>query len=594
MPEDFAAILQFVDDVAAEPSPETAPYALHYRVLEILQKLLSTPISPLEAAVANAKIGATFLHVEEPHKLRDDNEKPWAKYDVDELLQSMDLENTHLLNQLGILWSNRTHPARALCYFQACEEFCASVQPTAHANDNSKDRFLEVRTHATFYLAQVYMSLQLSDESAQYCLTTLELQLGALLSKRAAGAGNDGDDIVDGVHEWVKNCLRLAKYYLGVEHLKDAATCLFACEYLLHTVHHLQDTAGDKSEDGNEKLRVQHAEICLSWAKVHQLVLKSAQFRDEESSLAEEEADAGSATQSLERTRLALCKERDNNENPTSLSPSGMEYVPIDTISTFEAARTVFKLGMRACETAKQVFVLNGFVTQHVRVSQLESQLYKRLVHFESDRKRQIAMELRRLNLLTALLAEELNPDAYAALLQELNYECAEIAASIFDLKQDKNGGADDKTNVYALKAIHFYQQYLLLFYPAPDAGNKSQRTLPSGKAAVRLPPSAMTPSEFRSVLLGYFGLARVCGRVQFPSDKQKTVLFWKQSLEYHESVIELVHKYEEQSAKQTRPMDGDGETLRQLFDAELHICREMAELLPEKINQLVYNGKVL
>ncbi|KAF1317113.1 Kif-1 binding protein, partial [Globisporangium splendens] len=588
MQENFAAILQYVDDVAAEPNPETAPYASHYRVLEILQKLLSTPISPLPALETAARFFfPALLEYAASAELSDDNEKPWTKHDIDQLLQK-------LLNQLGILWSNRTHPARALCYFQACEGFCAAVQPTLHANDDGKDRFLEVRTHATFYLAQVYMSLQLSDESAQYCLTTLELQLGTLLSKKAPGADN-GD--IDGVHEWTKNCLRLAKYYLGVEHLKDAAVCLFACEYLLHTVYHPEDNAGAESEDSNEKLRVQRAEIYLSWAKVHQMVLKSAHFQDEESrqrSPSEEEAGLGSATLSLERKLLTLCQESGNIENLSSLSPLGMEYVPIDTISSFEVARTVFKLGVRACEVAKQVFVLDGFVTHHVRVLQLESQLYKRLVHFESDRKRQIAMELRRLNLLTALLAEELNPDAYTALLQELNYECAEIAATIFDLKQGKNGGADDKTNAYAIKAVHFYQQYLLLFYPTDNKDQAAKRSLPSGKAAVRLPPSAMTPSEFRSVLLGYFGLARVCGRVQFPSDKQKTVLFWKQSLEYHESVIELVHKYEAQSTKQTMPVDGNDETLRQLFDAELHICREMVELLPEKINQLVYNGIVL
>lgn len=42
---------------AQEPSPETAPYASHYRALEILQKLLTTPISLLVSA------SATYCHL---------------------------------------------------------------------------------------------------------------------------------------------------------------------------------------------------------------------------------------------------------------------------------------------------------------------------------------------------------------------------------------------------------------------------------------------------------------------------------------------------------------------------------------------------
>lgn len=455
---------------------------------------------------------------------------------------------------------------------------------------NDTDRFTDVRTHANFYLAQVYGSLNMADESARYCLSTLELQLLTLLSEDGAESESsiqiDGIGDVEGVREWVKNCLRLVDFYLGTENLKDASTCLFACEHLMKNAHRHEDEKSGE-DDEQEKVRVQRAEIYLSWAKLHHLALKMAQFRDEGYRAS---SPSGVSTTSLESTLLTFCKE---NATMTSLSLLEMEYVPADTITSFDVARKVFKLGMSACEHAKQVFVLNGFVTQHVRLLQLESVFYKRLLHFETDLKRQIAMQLRRLGLLTPLLAEQLNPDAYCALLQELNYECAEIAAEIYDLKQVKKSVSDDKTNAFALKAIHFYQQYLLLFYPVPQNGDQSAaaRTLPSGKG-VRLPPASMTPNEFRSVLLGYFGLARVCGRLHFPTDKEKTVVFWKQSLEYHHSVLELVTKYEH--AKQSAPAGENGDALHHLFDAELNICREMAELLPEKINQLVYNGKVL
>lgn len=518
-----------------------------------------------------------------------------------------------LLNQLGILWSNRAIPTRALCFFQACERFCtardelaaaseaAATSEEIEADDNEDDSaassllsLRDVRAHANFYLAQVYGSLNLPDASAQCCLATLELQLrGLLLLSLLPISEEDEDETqeVEGVQDWVKNCLRLVDYYLAADNLKDAATCLSACEFLQSAVK----SKSEKSDDDEENSQVQRAEIHLNWAKLHHLSLKIAQFRKEgyEPSPA---LLASATTATMERT---LAKAAARISSPFE---SNNHYVPFDAITSFDIARQVFKMGMSACEGAKQVFVLDGFVTQYVRILQLESLFYKRLLHFEMDLKRQIAMQLRRLNILSPLLQEQLNPDAYCALLQEVNYECAEIAAEVFDLKQEKKSSVvDGKTTAYALKAINWYQQYLLLFYPSTTAATtrregegqqQQQQQLPSG-TAVHLPSTSMTANELRSVLLGYFGLARVCGRLQFPKQKEKTVLFWKQSLAYHQSVLELVRKFEQLGAT-AGGEHAQANALHELFHAELNISKEMAELLPEKINQLVYNDKLL
>lgn len=452
----------------------------------------------------------------------------------------------------------------------------------------------DVRAHANFYLAQVYGSLNLPDASAQCCLATLELQLRGLLLLTSLPLSDEEDDgetqDVEGVQDWVKNCLRLVDYYLAADNLKDAATCLSACEILQSSVK----GKGDKSDD-EENSQVQRAEIHLNWAKLHHLSLKIAQFRKE----GYEPSPALLATPTTTTMESTLAKAAAMRPQPP-LELSSNHYVPFDAITSFDVARQVFKMGMSACEGAKRVFVLDGFVTQHVRILQLESLFYKRLLHFETDLKRQIAMHLRRLNILGPLLQEELNPDAYCALIQEVSYECAEIAGEVFDLKQEKRiSAADDKTTAYALKAINWYQQYLLLFYPSSAATTRRDgeiqqqpqpRQLPSG-TAVQLPSTSMTANELRSVLLGYFGLARVCGRLQFPKQKEKTVLFWKQSLAYHQSVLELVKKFEQLTATGEQ---AQANALHELFHAELNISKEMAELLPEKINQLVYNDKLL
>lgn len=428
------------------------------------------------------------------------------------------------------------------------------------------DALAGVYTHTHFYLAQIYGNLQLPDESARHCLRTLELQLNAVLS----ASGGKASAI-----EWMANCLRLVDYYLDTSNGRDASSCLFACECVYSKTYPKQEEPGSTvDEEEIETQQRTHAEIASGWAKVHQLTLQLAQFPDQI------KFDIPSQTQSLERI---LC---DNNFGTldTSSVVLGMHWVAPQKVTSFEDARDVFKQGTRASDQAKTFFVLDGFVTEHVRLLLLQSRLYKRLVYWETDQKRQIAMELRRMAIVTPLLGDQLNPSAYTALLQELYFEGAEIASEVYDIKLKKSEKRDEKTNAYALKAIHCYQQYLRFFYSPPPASV-------TGGNNVRLPSNEMTPGEVRTLLLGFFALARMCGKVYFPKDKEKTLSCWTSSLGFHEAVPALVQKYQD---LQSNAGTTNGQVLKQMFEGELAICHEMLELLPEKINQLAYNGRAV
>lgn len=491
-----------------------------------------------------------------------------------------------LVNQLGILWSNRAQALRALCYFSACERLCAALDV-----DDADDPIQSVRAHAHFYLAQVFGSLSLPDASAMHCLATLELQLRALLAARSS---SDSDSAID----WIKNALRLVEYYVSTESLEDAAICLHASARVVATLH---DVASfDTQDDSSETLTLQCAEMALHWAKLHHVTLTRAQLARDGLAVASGASSASPIAQrmaatlgSLPSLDAASPKSSESAMSDLTATLGAMALVPSASITTFEAARSVFKLAMRACASAKRVFVLDGFVTQHVRVAQLESALYKRLIAFETDAKRVVAMQLRRLALLTPVLSAELNPVAFCALVQELSYECAEVAAEVFDLKLEKRragaSSGDDKATTYALKAISWYQQYVLLFYPPSSPTESPLSVVPTG-AAVALPTQAITARELRSLVLGYFGLARVCGRVDFGAGahKDKTVVFWQQSLAYHSAVVTLARLFNAHaSALEAR-------AFAELVGAEVAISTEMVELLPEKINQLVYHDRVL
>lgn len=72
----------------------------------------------------------------------------------------------------------------------------------------------------------------------------------------------------------------------------------------------------------------------------------------------------------------------------------------------FEEARAIFIRGNQACEAALARCPLDGCVTDHVHLRQQQSRLYKHLIPFERDEKRQLAMLQRRIDRLEPLQAD--------------------------------------------------------------------------------------------------------------------------------------------------------------------------------------------
>ncbi|GLD97813.1 hypothetical protein PINS_up006510 [Pythium insidiosum] len=618
-PDALDAVLREVDALVEVENPEETPFASHYQAIASLQNAQREikDDASLEHAVVQTRLGAVYLHVEEPHNAQPaldcacqivfpdlftrtnalvmpsptQDEINLCLQQLPELSLSLDIVTRHwtryaleLLTQSGILWFNRGQALRAMCFFMTSVQLCESLSTDASVD---AELLLSVRTHAYFYLAQVYGALQRAEISARYCASTLHLQLQSLVHPSAS--------LHVDVAEWVKNAVRLVDYFIETEQLLLAAVCLAVSEYVL------REHIPTNNEDEESEQR--RGEIAMAWARVQLITLQLAQYRQLERDEANEVPPAKSPDADTVRAFEAMLRVIWTPEVAThslesllaaSIShivTSGMRFHAVDDVVTFEDAREVFKLGAAACEAALQVFVLDGFVTAHVQLRQLQSQLYRRLVVWEHDTKRQIAMHLRRLALLTPLLNEQLNPRAFTALLQELYYEAADVASEVYDLKQSKRA-SDDKAVAYAVKAVNWYQQYLGLFYDTEKVVARGKDGMIVGGESVQPPPNTSgTAAEAKSVVLGFFSLARICGKILAPSNREKTVFFWTKSLEYHRAVLALVHAFEQHQQHGQREMPSQ---LRKSMQAELKICEEMIELLPEKINHLVYNGKAL
>ena len=108
----------------------------------------------------------------------------------------------------------------------------------------------------------------------------------------------------------------------------------------------------------------------------------------------------------LERLKLALLLKRknvkiDDEENLKKLLNSqkfviknlDIKFPEIKDVIDIEEAKKIFRLGNTQLKKALKVFVLDGFVTDHIKITQNISQLYKYLIFFENDNGRIFAME---------------------------------------------------------------------------------------------------------------------------------------------------------------------------------------------------------
>jgi len=101
---------------------------------------------------------------------------------------------------------------------------------------------------------------------------------------------------------------------------------------------------------------------------------------------------------------------------------------------SFETAREIFKLASYFFTHALDTYVLDGWVTEHVRILQELATMYRTLQFWEKDPKRSAAMLKRRARMLCPCL-EQLSPKVYVAFWRQLSFSCAEIWQELYELK---------------------------------------------------------------------------------------------------------------------------------------------------------------
>ena len=458
-----------------------------------------------------------------------------------------------IFNNLGIIYYNRGEIKKGLQHFAKAEQIYKvflKVSPYNYINNfpefmnkcgslndenNNEEKnilfsfvvdgginqknFEHNYTLTVFYYAQAFTKLGFRKKAIHYCSLTLKRQIEY----------NEYD-----LKDAVNNCINISDFYLENQNFAQTEYILFCAMNLL-----------PKDLEVKKKLR---ASVQAQLGKYY-----------------------------LERLKLALLLKRKdvkiaNEDNLKKLLNSqkfiiknlDVKFPEIKDVNNIEDAKSLFRLGNTQLKKALKIFILDGFVTDHIKITQTISQLYKYLIFFETDNGRIFAMEERRINLLEPIY-KAINHKVYVMQWQEISLELAEIFCEIFEsnyelfrVKQKKMSNKEiEEINGYGKKSIFYYED--IIGYIENEYGKEKEKKY----------------EDFITIITIKSNIARLYSKIIVMDDIKKRVDYLKKSLDKYNEVYKIL--------KESKNIFGDKEELKE----NLIMCEEMIGMLPIKIDKV-------
>ena len=334
-----------------------------------------------------------------------------------------------IYNNLGIINWNRDNHKKGLPHFVKSEEVyklaktieiyqysyfsinnnlkmflrdCKTDNKASHAKeifsfhiDGGIDKLKLERNYTLtlFYMAQVFTKLKKNEKAVSYWALTLKRQLET----------KEYD-----IKDWSTNWVNLAEYFIENNHFAQAEYWLFA------GISILPPAAPNQTEDEKElraMLQSQIGRYYLQRLKFGVDLFKKWLVIGTE----------GPLYDSVHKQFI---------EFPTL----NLKWPVVTDITDIEQAKFIFRLGNTQFKKAVDFFILDGYVTEHSRISKDISELYKYVTMLETNQPRVFAMYERRRDLLQPII-DAINPEAYEVIWAELSSELVNIYHEMFDLK---------------------------------------------------------------------------------------------------------------------------------------------------------------
>lgn len=272
---------------------------------------------------------------------------------------------------------------------------------------------------------------------------------------------------------------------------------------------------------------------------------------------------------------------------PPEGAASETVVLPSCAAAEFVPVREIFKLGNQYFQRALSHFLLDGWVTEHVRILQELSQMYKTLTFWEEDPKRLAAMLQRRIRMLAPVL-ELLNPKAYVAFYRQMAFEVGEIHEELYDLKargrlpgrgapqvsaQESDDEEGQPTRASLRRAAKLNEvsngaaKYFGRFVDTYHTDGKVPATIESGHA--------------RAYLTARLNRARLRTKTRGLS-RDERVEAHKLQLKEYEWMLDYSARHPEVTTDPEIAME-----------QELHFCKEMVSMLPSKLSRIAAGRRI-
>ena len=394
-------------------------------------------------------------------------------------------------------------------------------------------------THTYYYLAQLHGKLGNSKKSAEYCHKTLARQLTYQQYEPL---------------DWTANAATISQFYINQDNYTSARYPLAAAR----TIFDKHFPAGRDSslleEDQRESISHCGAHISRLCGKYG---LNLLEYSRNNSLLAK------------------MYQAIENVENPEDEAIENPEFEKLDVserlnevtdvkIKDWDEAKRSFLWAQKHLISSQSHFTLEEHCSDYVEITRDISQLYKHLIHFETDTDRASKMHRRRADLLEPLV-EQLSQSHYLLVIRQILFELGEIFSDLMELKtkrwneEPNNPHHAKKVNLVVGKAVGYFLQFL-------------DTMKVEGKH-----PNKYNEESVRPALLARFHLGRLASKFVVEENSEAHLRNTATSFARYKEIVDYCDTNEHGKAA---------------IDEEFGICEEMVRLLPLKVESIRRNLK--
>ncbi|XP_030828534.1 KIF1-binding protein homolog isoform X1 [Strongylocentrotus purpuratus] len=568
-----------LSDEESKNDPETNPYKSKYKARELLHEIRKELENSSEQgedskelkfrlALIQYQLGVNFLETEETssgHEHLTKADKILKEYRLDSRCVTTAL-NT--LNQLAILWCTRRDHSKAMEFlkeaqtvFHTFKKDVSSSPSIIHElllpetdfpSDLEREReFENCYTLTLYYLAQVFEKQGDKTLAARYCHMTLQRQLSTFQY-----------DPID----WALNCATLSQYYITQDDYTKARHCLASATRIFSEAENKpipEDMERDDRDARQENITSRKADINRCWIKYCISLLQFSKEHELNGTLENASSTPSASNDRIETPSIAEDEQTECGTEEDKLADrfESLELTSLESqvrdevVRTFDEARSLFLPAQKWINAAKEYYVIDGFVSDHIELVKDHSQLFKLISFFEIDFERRCKMHKRRVDMLADML-DGLNRQHFLTICRQLMFELAETYSEMMDLKialaekqrVPPTHKVASKINVLCKQSLTYYQDFI---HSTKDHEGKL--------------PDKFESDVLRPVLVAYFCVGRLYSKFVTPSPPER-LDYLQLSLDSYKAIVDYCDKNPDHK-----------DTVKD----ELDLCREMTELIP-------------